>query len=719
MTVTHDEIFRRLQSETPIVVPHRVTWFGDGTNVVWLPGEERQCDDHATDKMHRPGCTMCAVKAGRWAALYRDEHRRIRQRWLNEDEWEWEWEEDTVTVECRACGADMPRDSTSVDIGADDEIYYQCIDVESCGARSATRVNDALDPAAEGYLVEIVADLQQRLAAVEEEGAWSRNGYVLNELQELRQRVTKLEAYRETQPAPPLSPWPYPQEEPLSLKAVDEVVDPPATFNGGMLMPGPPARPLGPLDDPLVTLMQADARKLPLEDGSVDLIVTSPPYWAQRSYTDGGGQHYDGQIGDEPTFEEYLDKMIACTREWMRVVKPTGSIWVNLGDKYSTRTTGTSDAEEQRDHVGAGRSPNARSGTRGVPEKSLVGLPWRYALRCIDELGLILRAEVIWSKPNGMPESVTDRVRRSHEQWFHFTRSGRYYSAVDRVRDEYAPETAKRYKSGYGPTKRGDAGAVSSPAILGYSAGDGGPSEVNPLGKLPPSVWEIPTQPLLVPPELGVDHFAAFPMEFPRRIIQGWSPQAICTACGEGRRPVKTVRREGGRIRKQADTRFLGKPKADGSMPGGQDAPGAHAGYTTVHTISGEACACTPYVDHPGVRVGVEARTSEALVPGNTPRSLGAQAQGPWREYLFDGWEPPPTEPGVVLDPFGGTGTTALVASVLGRHGITNDMSQDYLSIAEWRTHDPAQRAAALEVPKPPAQMPGQMDLFTQQEAAS
>jgi hypothetical protein len=74
----------------------------------------------------------------------------------------------------------------------------------------------------------------------------------------------------------------------------------------------------------------------------------------------------------------------------------------------------------------------------GRDPKSLLGLPWRYAIGCIDHLGLILRAEMIWSKPNGLPESVTDRVRRSHEQWFHFTKEPRYFSAVDEVREATA-----------------------------------------------------------------------------------------------------------------------------------------------------------------------------------------------------------------------------------------------------------------------------------------
>lgn len=306
-------------------------------------------------------------------------------------------------------------------------------------------------------------------------------------------------------------------------------------------------------------LVRANARALPLADASVDLVVTSPPYYNLRSYSDGG-EHYAGQIGDEPTPAEYVEALIAATREMCRVLKPSGSIWVNLGDKYGGAASG-----------------------RSAPTKSLLGIPWRYALRCVDDLGLILRAEVIWSKPNGMPESVTDRVRRSHETWFHFTKSRRYYSSVDDLRTPHVtPRTHPR--EGGAPAPWGRDGKFGDVTGERHNTG-------NPLGALPNSVWTIPTEPLTVPDELGVDHYAAFPMEWPRRIITGWSPQG-----------------------------------------------------------------------------------------------------------------------GVVLDPFGGTGTTALVADALGRHGISVDMSADYLRIARWRTTDPRQRAKAAQREAPPIveQLPGQ-----------
>jgi hypothetical protein len=189
-------------------------------------------------------------------------------------------------------------------------------------------------------------------------------------------------------------------------------------------------------------VLRADACCLPL-----DLVVTSPPYFGLRSYQDGG-EHYAGQIGDEPSPAEFVDALLAVTAECVRVLKPSGSLWVNLGDKYAAAGPSGGADVRGRSLVGAGKGAARRVATPAaegnVREKSLIGIPWRYALRCIDDLGLILRAEVIWSKPNGLPESVTDRVRRSHEQWFHFTREPRYFSAVDEIREPHGGEPHAR-----------------------------------------------------------------------------------------------------------------------------------------------------------------------------------------------------------------------------------------------------------------------------------
>jgi DNA modification methylase len=419
-------------------------------------------------------------------------------------------------------------------------------------------------------------------------------------------------------------------------------------------------------------VIRGNALALPLADSSVDLVVTSPPYFGLRSYQDAG-EHYDGQIGAEATPAEFVDALIAATREMVRVLKPSGSIWVNLGDKYNSASsgqngTGATGIEGGRHDRMAGRGATVGS----IRTKSLIGIPWRYALRCIDDLGLILRAEIIWAKPNGLPESVTDRVRRSHEQWFHFTVQPRYYSAVDEIRTPHLSEPGREGKGALGGQK--------TLRPVGPSSGS-----YNPAGALPGSVWSIPTQPLQVPDHLGIDHFAAFPMEWPRRIIQGWSPTSVCTRCGEGRKPVQ-----------QSQRMLDGEPMAPGAWKRGgvqQETSGVgNWRYSTRRTITGYACACTP--SHMDSVPTDDDPDNEVLI------------------YDWDGWDAPATIPAVVLDPFGGTGTTALVAKMLGRTGVSVDMSADYCRLAQWRTNDPGQMAAALQVEKPAPVHVNQLSLF-------
>lgn len=390
-----------------------------------------------------------------------------------------------------------------------------------------------------------------------------------------------------------------------------------------------------------MTLIRGDAIALPLADNSVDLIVTSPPYFALRSYTDGG-EHYDGQIGSEPTPQAFLEALWAVTAECRRVLKPSGSMWVNLGDKYS----GVQPAAMRNNGLDRPRTTEANAHITGknvdfgIPAKSLMGLPWRYAIGCIDNLDLILRAEVIWSKPNGLPESVTDRVRRSHEQWFMFTKEPRYFAAVDEVREAYLAPPAKAQKS-----KATTMGAHRNPTtLLDHDI------EHNPLGKLPGSVWTILSEPLKVPDWLGVDHFAAFPQEWPRRIILGWSPSGICTACGEGRRPVVEKEYEQQAQRSHVSQSFAAKARDHGRS--GFSADQKWMGSTEA-TITGYACACDDTTA--------------------------------------------PTRPSVILDPFGGTGTVAMVARALGRYPIHIDLSADYLRLANWRIYQSGHASKTIE----------------------
>jgi DNA modification methylase len=405
-------------------------------------------------------------------------------------------------------------------------------------------------------------------------------------------------------------------------------------------------------------LVRADAVRIPLRDESVDLIVTSPPYFALRSYRDGN-EHYAGQIGSEPTPQAYLDALWSVLGECWRVLKPSGSCWVNLGDKragsggHNNATLGGTSAlgPKHKRGMDAHGVRVDRATRRNAPDrynqaafgrdKSKMLLPHRFAIGCEDGLadpegkGWIVRQDVCWQKLNGLPESVTDRCRDSHEYLFHLTKSERYFSAVDEVREPYTPGTESRYAAGFAQTKRQNGNQPSK----GYDDSDGGPSAQNPLGKLPGSVWPIASEPLIVPEAVEQhydlpDHFAAFPQELPRRIILGWSPSGICTACGEGRRPVVEKDPEYLAMREQLGN-WRNQRSCDERNSGGTERP------TPTATINGYACAC----------------------PDTSA----------------------PTHPAVVLDPFAGTGTTCGVARTLGRYGVGLDLSADYLRLARWR----------------------------------
>jgi len=159
-------------------------------------------------------------------------------------------------------------------------------------------------------------------------------------------------------------------------------------------------------DNGLARLYQADARSLPLPDNSVDCVCTSPPYWGLRDY-----ELEEEGIGLEPTPEAYCANMVEVFREVWRVLKPSGTVWMNLGDSYN--------------------------------EKDLVGIPWRVAF-ALQADGWYLRSDIIWSKPNPMPESVTDRPTKAHEYIFLLTKSSQYYYDADAIRERLLPSSVSR-----------------------------------------------------------------------------------------------------------------------------------------------------------------------------------------------------------------------------------------------------------------------------------
>lgn len=171
--------------------------------------------------------------------------------------------------------------------------------------------------------------------------------------------------------------------------------------------------------DASATIFQGDAltvlQRLPTE--SAQCIVTSPPYWGLRDY------NITEQIGLEPTLPQFINKLTTVFREARRVLKDDGVFWLNIGDGYTSGNRGW----RAPDKKNPARAMNVRPDTpEGLKPKDLLGIPWRLAFALQDD-GWFLRADIIWNKPNAMPESVRDRPTRAHEYLFMLTKSEQYY----------------------------------------------------------------------------------------------------------------------------------------------------------------------------------------------------------------------------------------------------------------------------------------------------
>lgn len=182
-----------------------------------------------------------------------------------------------------------------------------------------------------------------------------------------------------------------------------------------------------------LTILQGDwiDRLKELEDESVQTCVTSPPYWGLRNYG------VDGQLGLEKTPEEYVSKMVEGFREVRRVMNSDGTIWLNLGDGYAGggNYRGKSVlSAKQSSNGGAVGQVGAMPIPRGIKPKDLIGIPWLVAFALRAD-GWYLRCDIIWAKPNPMPESVIDRPTRAHEYIFLMSKSRKYFYDADAIKE--------------------------------------------------------------------------------------------------------------------------------------------------------------------------------------------------------------------------------------------------------------------------------------------
>lgn len=238
-----------------------------------------------------------------------------------------------------------------------------------------------------------------------------------------------------------------------------------------------------------------------LDDGIAQTCVTSPPYWGLRDYG------HESQIGLEQTPADYVAQLVAVFREVRRVLADDGTLWLNLGDSYAaggmSNPSGKSTLGGGKDRGASGYSLS-RSAPEGLKPKDLVGIPWRVAF-ALQSDGWFLRSDIIWHKPNPMPESVKDRPTSAHEHVFLMAKSERYFYDADAIRE---PD------SGKAAGNREPLGKQQRRLSAGVSSGGTGSDPWTPgHGRNARNVWTIGSKPY------SGAHFATMPPALAKRCI--------------------------------------------------------------------------------------------------------------------------------------------------------------------------------------------------------
>jgi len=367
-----------------------------------------------------------------------------------------------------------------------------------------------------------------------------------------------------------------------------------------------------------------------IKDGTIQCCVTSPPYWGLRDYG------VPGQLGLEATPEEYVNKMVEVFREVWRVLRDDGTLWLNLGDSYNN-SSGFSRASPEYFREGrVGGSADKKAIKHSVIKpKDLVGIPWRVAF-ALQADGWYLRSDIIWAKPNPMPESVTDRPTKAHEYIFLLTKSAKYFYDAEAVREPLAESTLNDKRNATGRHTQGKEYSKYYDDASPEKTKPDKPSWyraksfVNPAsGRNRRSVWTVATQPY---PEA---HFATFPPKLIEPcILAGSSPRA-CEVCGS---PWERV------MEKQLIPQYE-------SRHGGYNARGGPKGMVDMSKTW---------------KPGVNLTTTTGWQPTCSCKNEG-------------------TGRCIVLDPFAGSGTTLWVAEHYGRDSIGIELSPEYCELINKR----------------------------------
>jgi len=286
-------------------------------------------------------------------------------------------------------------------------------------------------------------------------------------------------------------------------------------------------------EDPRYRIIEGDCIKgtKTLPDCCVHTCITSPPYFGLRDY----GK--EDQIGLEETPDQYVAKMVEVFREVRRVLRDDGTVWLNLGDSYSAggRGGGQDGSIQQGNKGSVTGAVFSTWKVEGFKNKNLLGIPWRVAFG-LQADGWYLRQDIIWSKPNPMPESVTDRCTKSHEYIFLLAKSQRYY---------YDYEAIKEPAQNWGTRDRSEMRDGTTDPKLKHHGLKGKEWEENPM-RNKRSVWTVTTKPFR-----GA-HFATFPKDLIEPcVLAGTSAHGCCSKCGQ---PYERVMEKTGEFQRRWST---------------------------------------------------------------------------------------------------------------------------------------------------------------------
>lgn len=421
--------------------------------------------------------------------------------------------------------------------------------------------------------------------------------------------------------------------------------------------------------DDQVTLWHGDSLQVAkgLDSGSVDCIVTSPPYFGLRDYG------IDGQYGLESSPAEYVETLRVLFSELRRVLADDGTLWLNIGDSYigGANSGGTQKERPRYDGRSLGNGSAVRvtglPAKKGLPPKNLLGIPWRVAFALQDD-GWILRNAIIWNKPNAMPESVTDRLSGRYENVFLFSKSPRYWFDLDPIREPLAYAPGPKLPPiaddpiKYAPGVKGQTGRATTGRRHTFT--DNG-------GRNPGDVWNINTQPF------SAAHFAVMPAALAQRCIAaGCKPvrkcdcdDVIATPTGKGQRKADPSMVTGRAVFNRS------RRDLEGTRPITRREQRHHANQlkSSPHRLEMESAAGAAFAHY--------IRTDDSGARPLPPELLDA--------FTRRGWitESPPcnhpaSSPGTVLDPFSGSGTTGLAAQRLGRRYVGIDLNAEYLQLS-------------------------------------